>query len=210
VFTCVDFRNPVVVVTKNHLVTRDLDLLGELARHHAAVVFLSVTTLDGALARAMEPRATQPAGRLSAVRAVAEAGVPVGVLVAPVIPGLNDHEMPSILKEAAAAGARHAGYVLLRLPHGLGELFEQWLVRHFPERKDRILGRIRELRGGRLNDPRFGSRMRGEGVLAEAVRDLFRLARRGAGMSGRGPELSAAAFRRPSETPPTLFDLLED
>jgi DNA repair photolyase len=115
-----EFRNPVVVVTKNHLVTRDADLLAELAAHRAAAVFLSVTTLDGDLARVMEPRASQPAGRLAAVAELARAGVPVGVLVAPVIPGLTDHELPAILAAAARAGARHAGYVLLRLPHGVG------------------------------------------------------------------------------------------
>ncbi len=205
-----DFRNPAVVITKSHLVTRDLDVLGDLARHGAAAVFVSLTTLDGALARVMEPRATQPAGRLAAVRAAAEAGVPVGVLVAPVIPGLNDHEIPALLGEAAAAGARYAGYVVLRLPHGLADLFTRWLEQHFPERRDRVLGRLRELRGGKLNDPRFGSRMRGEGVLAKAIRDLFALARRRTGMLGRGPQLSTAAFRRPAETPPSLFDMLED
>jgi DNA repair photolyase len=205
-----EFRNPVVVITKSHLVSRDLDLLGELARHHAAALFLSVTTLDSGLARVLEPRATQPAGRLAAVREAAAAGVPVGVLVAPVIPGLTDHEIPAILGEAASAGARHAGYVMLRLPHGLGDLFTRWLEDHFPERKDRVLGRLRQLRGGRLNDPRFGIRMRGEGVLAQAIRDLFALARRKTGLAGRGPELSTAAFRRPAETPPSLFDLLDD
>src|SRR5262249_41924453 len=161
----------------------DADLLKELARFDAAAVFLSVTTLDGALARVMEPRATQPAGRLAAVRELAEAGVPVGVLVAPIIPGLNDHEIPAILEAAAGAGARHAGSVMLRLPHGVADLFERWLAQHFPDRKEKVLGRIREVRGGELNDARFGTRMRGEGVLAEAVRNLFRLARRKAGLA---------------------------
>jgi len=203
----VEFRNPVMIVTKRRLVTRDLDLLQQLARHSAAKVFLSVTTLDGALARVMEPRASQPAARLAAVREVAAAGVPVGVLVAPVIPGLTDHEIPAILEAAAAAGARFASYVLLRLPHGVADLFERWLTQHFPERKEKVLGRIRAVRGGNLNDGRFGTRMRGEGALAETIRDLFALARRKAGMSRRGPELSTAAFRRPDETPPLLFDL---
>ena len=202
----VAFRNPAAVVTKNHLVTRDADLLRALADHQAAAVFLSVTTLDGGLARVMEPRASQPAGRLAAVAELAKAGVPVGVLVAPVIPGLTDHELPAILEAAAAAGARYAGYVLLRLPLGVAALFEQWLERHFPEKKEKVLGRIRSLRGGRLNDPRFGSRMRGEGVLAETIRQMFALARRKAGIMGPGPELSTAAFRRPGGTQRLLFE----
>jgi DNA repair photolyase len=201
-----EFRNPAAVVTKSRLVTRDLDLLCELARYDAAAVFLSITTLDGGLARVLEPRATQPDGRLAAVAELARAGVPVGVLVAPIIPGLNDHEIPAILQVTAQAGAKYAGYVLLRLPHAVAGLFEQWLGRHFPDKKERVLGRVRELRGGKLNDSRFGSRMRGEGVLAEAIRDLFVLARRNAGMQAHGPEFSTMAFQRPEG--PTLFDLL--
>jgi DNA repair photolyase len=194
-----EFRNPVAIVTKNHLVARDLDVLGELAAHRAVAVFLSVTTLDGDLTRVMEPRASQPAGRLTAIAELTAAGVPAGVLVAPVIPGLTDHEIPSILAAAAEAGARHAGFVLLRLPLGVAALFEQWLEQHFPERKDKVLGRLREMRGGRLNDSRFGKRMRGEGALAEAIKNVFALACRKAGIVGRGPELSTAAFRRPGE-----------
>jgi DNA repair photolyase len=201
-----EFRNPVVVITKSHLVTRDLDLLGPLARHRAAAVLLSVTTLDGELSRVLEPRATQPHGRLAAIEAAARAGVPVGVLVAPVIPGLNDHEIPSILAATTKAGARFAGYVVLRLPYAVAGLFEEWLGQHFPEKKDKILGRIRDLRGGKLNDARFGQRMRGEGVFAQMIKDLFALACRKARIQGRGPKLSAAAFRRPGDTQPLLFD----
>lgn len=201
-----EFRNPVAVVTKNHLVTRDLDLLRELACHDAAAVYLSVTTLDGELARIMEPRATAPAGRLEAIRELAGAGVPVGVLTAPIIPGLNDHEMPALLEAAAAAGARFAGYVLLRLPHGVGELFETWLDQHFPDRKERVMGRVRELHGGKVTDSRFGTRMLGEGPLAEAIRNLFHLARRRAGLGRGGVSLSADAFRRPGGTQRLLFE----
>jgi DNA repair photolyase len=172
-------------------------------------VYVSITTLDGALARALEPRAPHPDARLAAVRELAAAGVPTGVFVAPIIPGLNDHEMPSILAAAAEAGAHHAGYTMLRLPHGVADLFERWLEQHFPDRKDKVLGRIRDTHGGRLDDARFGTRMRGEGALAEAVRSLFLLARRRAGILAHGPALSAAAFRRPGETPATLFDLAE-
>jgi DNA repair photolyase len=204
-----EFRNPAGVVTKNHLVCRDRDLLGELARVDAAAAYLSVTTLDPTLAQVMEPRASAPAARLEAIRELSGAGIPVGVLTAPVIPGLNDHEVPAILQAAADAGARFAGYVVLRLPHGLAELFETWLTQHVPERKERILGRIRELRGGHLNDVRFGSRMRGEGVLAEAIRHLFHLGCRQAGLRRGGPSLSTAAFRRPGGTQGLLFDLSE-
>ncbi len=192
----VEFRNPAVIITKSHLVTRDLDLLGELARYQAVAVFLSVTSLDGNLVRLLEPRAAQPTGRLAAIKAVANAGIPVGVLLAPVIPGLTDHEMPAILAEAARHGARFAGHTSLRLPLGVAPLFEQWLDRHFPDRKEKVLNRVRAMRGGKLNDPRFGSRMRGEGVLADVIDDLFALGCRTAGICARGPELSTEAFRR--------------
>jgi DNA repair photolyase len=200
-----EFRNPACVITKSRLVTRDADLLGALARDRAALACVSVTTLDCDLARVMEPRATQPPGRLDAVRALTAAGVPVTVLVAPVIPGLTDHELPAILAAARAAGAVHAGYVMLRLPYGLADLFERWLGQHFPERKERVLGRLRGARGGRHNDPRFGSRMRGEGPLADVVAQVFKVAYRRLGFPG-APALSADAFRRPGDTPPRLFD----
>ncbi len=202
----VEFRNPVGIVTKNHLICRDIDLLSELAQHQAAAAFLSITTLDAELARRMEPRATQPAGRLAAITELTQAGIPVGVLVAPVIPGLNDHEMPAILDAAAKAGARGAGYVLLRLPHGLGSLFEQWLRQHYPERCEKVLSRLRDVRGGAINDPRFGTRMRGEGILAEQIASLFALGCRRAGIGNRFPRLSSAAFRRPGGTQRLLFE----
>ncbi len=202
----VEFRNPVGIVTKNHLICRDIDLLSELAQHRAVAAFLSITTLDGELARRMEPRATQPAGRLTALSELARAGVPVGVLVAPVIPGLNDHEIPAILEAAAKAGARCAGYVLLRLPHGLGPLFEQWLRQHYPERCDKVLARLRDMRGGAMYDPRFGSRMKGTGVLAEQIASLFALGCRRAGIGSHFPALSTAAFRRPGGTQRLLFE----
>ncbi|MGH7426272.1 MAG: PA0069 family radical SAM protein [Candidatus Methylomirabilales bacterium] len=201
-----EFRNPVVIITKNHLVTRDLDLLGELARHGAAAVYLSVTTLDGDLARTMEPRTSQPTRRLAAIEALSRAGVPTGVLVAPVIPGLTDHELPAIIAAAAKAGARCAGYVLLRLPHAVAPLFEAWLTEHRPARKDKVLNRIQAIRGGRLNDPRFGVRMKGEGIFAEQIADLFALACRKAGIGSGGPGLSTAAFRRPTAAQPSLFE----
>lgn len=201
-----EFRNPVGVVTKNHLICRDSDLLAELAQHQAAMAFLSITTLDAELSRRMEPRATHPAGRLAAIEELTRAGVPVGVLVAPVIPGLTDHELPAILEASAKAGAVCAGYVLLRLPHGLGPLFEQWLRQHYPERCDKVLSRLRDLRGGAINDARFGSRMRGEGVMAEQIAGLFALGCRRAGIGGRFPALSTVSFRRPGGTQRLLFE----
>jgi len=194
-----EFRNPVGIVTKGHLVTRDADLLGELARHDAAVVHLSITTLRNDLQRIMEPRAVTPARRLDAIRALADAGIPVGVMVAPVIPGLTDHEMPEILERAAEAGATRAGFIVLRLPHGVKGLFADWLERHAPDRREKVLNRLRDLRGGRLNDPRYGSRMRGEGPFAEQIRAMFEVARRRAGLETGPLPLSTAAFRRPGE-----------
>jgi DNA repair photolyase len=200
-----EFRNPVVIVTKNLLVTRDVDLLGELARHDAAAVYVSVTTLDAELARVMEPRTTQPAARLRAIRELTQAGVPAGVMVAPVIPGLTDHELPAIVAAAAEAGARFAGMVPLRLPYAVKELFVNWLEQHLPERKNKILSRIRAMRGGRLNDPEFGTRMEGQGIFAEQMARLFALACRRAGVTAGGPKLSGAAFRRPQSAQLGLF-----
>jgi len=191
-----EFRNPVAIITKNRLVARDVDLLAELSAHRAAVVVLSITSLKPALQRVMEPRASTPAKRLEAVTMLAKAGVPVGVNVAPVIPGLTDEEMPSILEAAAAAGAQFASYILLRLPWGVKEIFETWLTQHFPERKERVLNRIREMRGGELYDARFAVRGRGEGKWAEQLESLFRVTRRKLDLERR-PELSTASFRVP-------------
>lgn len=191
-----DFRNPVAVITKNRLVARDADLLADLAAHGAAGVYLSITSLDRSLQRVMEPRTSTPTGRLEAIRALAEAGVPVGVMVAPVIPGLTDHEVPAIVQAAADAGASAAGWTMLRLPHGVRELFEDWLEAHFPDRRERVLHRIREVRDGRLSDAEFGRRQRGTGAYADQIAALFRAAVRRAGLTGL-PTLSAEAFRVP-------------
>jgi len=192
-----EFRNPVGIITKNHLVTRDIDLLRELAAHRAAMVHLSINSLDSELARKLEPRAASPKMRLAAVEALAKAGVPVGVLVAPVIPGLNDHEIPLVLAAAKAAGAGSAGTEILRLPLTVAPIFEKWLEQNVPGKKDKVLDRIRAIRGGKLNDARFGSRMHGEGIFAEQISQMFHVARRKAGFSEDGPTLSTAAFRRP-------------
>ncbi len=193
-----EFRNPVAIITKNLLVTRDIDLLSELARHQAAVVFISLTTLDLELRKAMEPRTSPPAARLAAINALSKAGIPVGVLVAPVIPGLTDHEIPALIEAAAQAGARAAGYVILRLPYAVAPLFEQWLTVQFPDRKDKVLNRLRSMRHGKLYESAFGQRMRGEGIFAEQVAALFDSACRKHSIADRLPELSTAAFRRTS------------
>ena len=192
-----DFRNPVAIVTKNHLVTRDIDHLSALARHEAAGVFLSITTLDSSLAAKLEPRASSPRHRLDAIRQLTEAGIPTGVLVAPIIPGLNEHEIPAILKAAREAGAIQAGKVLLRLPFGVKDIFLSWLETHYPEAAARVEGRIREIRGGSLNDFHFGSRMEGEGPLAEQIQQLFQVSANREGFGGKSFPLSTKAFRNP-------------
>ena len=204
----VEFRQPVTVITKNRLVTRDLDLLGDLARHGAAGVFVSITSLDQELIGRLEPRTTRPAGRLKAIAALAAANVPCGVMVAPMIPGLTEHEMPAILKAAAAAGAQFAGYTIVRLPLAVAPLFQDWLTHEFPDRKDKILDRIRAARSGRLNDSRFGVRMSGEGEAAEMIKQVFRATCHRAGLNQRPWPVSAAAFRRPKPVGGqlTLFD----
>jgi DNA repair photolyase len=193
----VEFRNPVGIVTKSNLVTRDIDLLAELARFDAAMVLISLTSLDADLIAKMEPRAARPELRLEAVRQLAAAGVPVGVNVQPIIPGLTDHEIPAILEAAAAAGARFAGKGIVRLPLGVADIFEAWLEEHFPARKEKVLNRLREMRGGRLNDPNFVTRMRGKGAYAEQILRLFELSKRKAGIPPGFPSLSVAHFRRP-------------
>ena len=192
-----EFRNPVCIVTKNRLVTRDIDLLRELAKHNAVCVYLSLTTLRSDLRRNLEPRTASPPARLEAIRVLAEAGIPVGVLTAPIIPGLNDDEIPALLNAAALAGARFASFVMLRLPLTVRPLFEEWLERCVPERKEKVLNQLRSMRDGKLNSPRFGDRMRGHGILADQIRQLFRVSARKAGLDEHGPELSNAAFRRP-------------
>lgn len=191
-----DFRNPVAIITKNALVARDCDVLGELARYNAAAVNVSVTTLDGTLARLMEPRASRPDLRVKAIETLSRAGVPVTVMIGPVLPGLTDHEIPSILERAAEAWATSASYVMLRLPYGVKDLFQDWLSAHYPDRKDKVLNRVREMRGGQLNDSTFGDRMRGKGVYAEQIRAMFRMYRKKYGLDKERGALSSAAFRR--------------
>ncbi len=201
-----EFRNPVGIITKSYLVSRDIDLLSELAGHGAAAVMLSVTSLDGSLQRSLEPRAATPARRLGAIRVLADHGIPVGVNVAPVIPGLTDHEIPAILEAAADAGASFAGMIVLRLPHGVKDIFEGWLRQNVPDRADKVLNRVKELRGGALYDARFGARGRGVGPWAEQLRSIFRVQAERLGL-GRSPRLSAESFRRPGDPLEVQADL---
>ena len=191
-----EFRNPVGIVTKNALVARDVDVLAELARHQCVLVMVSLTTLDPGVRAILEPRTSPPAARLAAILKLSAAGIPVGVMTAPIIPAINDHEIPELIRAAANAGATFAGRVVLRLPHAVAPLFADWLTRHFPDRKEKVLGQVRALRDGKLNDARFGSRMTGEGIFAEQISQLFRVACQRAGIAGGGPELSTAHFRR--------------
>jgi DNA repair photolyase len=204
----VEFRQPVAIITKNRLIVRDIDLLGELARHQAVGVFVSITSLDDELVSRLEPRTTRPGGRLKAITALSAAGIPTGVLVAPIIPGLTEHEMPRILTAAAKAGAQSAGYTIVRLPLAVSGLFQDWLGQYYPDRKDKVLERIRALRGGRLNESRFGIRMRGDGAAAEIISQLFHATCRKAGLNRLAWSISPAAFRRPAPQSGqlTLFD----
>ncbi|MBI3118451.1 MAG: PA0069 family radical SAM protein [Candidatus Hydrogenedentes bacterium] len=200
-----EFRNPVVIITKNRLVTRDVDVLRALAAYEAVAVCVSLTTLDLELNRKLEPRTSSPAQRLETIQTLAAAGIPVRVLVAPVIPAITDHEMPRLLEAACRAGARHAGYVMLRLPYAVAPLFERWLEQHYPQRKDKVLNRLRSLRGGGLYKAEFGERMRGSGAFAEQVASVFKVSCKKLGMNEQPAELSTEHFRRPGAEQLTLF-----
>lgn len=198
-------RHPAGIVTKNELVTRDVDLLSSLAEYSCIVVSVSVTTLDKELCRKMEPRTSQPHRRLRTIERLAEAGIPVRVNVAPVIPGLTDHEIPEILEKASDAGANYAAYVLLRLPRKVKDLFINWLEEEFPDRKKKVLDRIRSTRGGDLNDSTFHSRMKGSGIFAGQVRQLFEVGCRNNDLETEGPSLDRSHFRSPGATQRSLF-----
>lgn len=194
---CRDFRNPAAIITKNQLVTRDIDLFQDLHAFRCIKIFMSVTTLDGQLARRMEPRASQPALRLRAIETLAKAGIPVGIMIGPVLPGLTDHEIPAILKAVAAAGAQSAHYTMLRLPYGVKDLFQSWLETHYPDRAQKVLNRVRDVRGGKLNDATFGARMTGEGIIADQIAAVFAMTKKKYGLDGgRTSALSTEHFRR--------------
>lgn len=192
-----EFRNPVVIITKNRLITRDLDILSAMAAWGGVGVFLSITTLDEELATRMEPRASRPQARLDTIRALAGAGVPVGVNAAPLIPGLTDHELPAILKASAEAGATFASYDLVRLPGAVEEIFSEWLDRNYPNSKNKVMNRICEIHGGKANNSRSGLETKGTGQHAAQIKALFRNGCRRLGLQERMPELSTSAFRRP-------------
>ena len=205
-----DFNNPVGIVTKNHLITRDIDILGDMAKRNLAEVFLSVTTLDRDLARTMEPRASAPHRRLDAIRELAAAGIPVGVMTAPMIPGLNDHEMEAILDAAAAAGATRAGYTALRLPLEIKELFEEWLRANRPDRADRVLSLIRQIRGGELYKAEFGTRMKGEGPIAQLLSKRFAAAVKRLDLNRVRYRLDTMRFAVPAAARTALVDARRD
>jgi DNA repair photolyase len=190
-------RQPLGIVTKNALVTRDLDLLVPLAQKNLVHVFISLTTLETNLARTMEPRTATPAARLRAIRELSSSGVPTGVLTSPIIPGLNDQEIPALLAAAKDAGAHCASSILLRLPLAVRPIFEEWVTRAYPDKAARILALIRETRGGKMNDSQFGSRMRGQGNYAEGIRQTFDIFRKKLGLDRPLPPLDHSQFAPP-------------
>lgn len=202
----VEARNPVSIITKNYLVTRDIDLLEELAQYNAVHVTLSITTLDRDLARVMEPRTSQPPRRLKAIEELADKGISVGVNVAPIIPGLTDHETPDILEAAKEAGATHAAYTIVRLPYGVKDLFQNWLEQHFPDRKEKVLNRIRDIRNGKLNESKFGKRFHGKGEFADQIRNMFQIQTKKLGLNEKELSLSTKQFRRPQKGQLNMFD----
>ncbi|MGI9169339.1 MAG: PA0069 family radical SAM protein [Caulobacteraceae bacterium] len=199
------FRHPLSIITKSALIERDLDLLGPMGVAGMARAAVSITTVDRKLARAMEPRAATPERRLAAVRALAAAGVPTIVMFAPVIPGLNDHELEEVLRRAALAGAIGASYVALRLPLEIKDLFREWLAANRPDRAERVMSLVRQMRGGRDYDPQWGRRMKGEGPIAETIGQRFAIARRRFGLDRSLPPLDASQFR----VPPRAGDQME-
>jgi DNA repair photolyase len=199
-------EHPVALITKSSLIERDIDLLQDMAAKRLVAAAVTITTLDHSISRTLEPRAAAPARRLRVIRTLTEAGIPVGVSVAPVIPFVTEPELEKVLEAAAEAGAINAGYVVLRLPWEVSPLFRQWLEAHFPERAQRVMNRVREMRGGKDYDASFGRRMHGEGVWADMIRQRFEkcVARIGLGVrSGRFSSLDTSRFRPPSPTPPT-------
>ena len=205
----VEFRHPVSIITKSALIERDIDLLQDLASDNLVTALLSVTSFDDELKRRMEPRAAAPRRRIETIRRLSEANIPCGVLAAPMIPGLNDHELENILAASAGAGARFAGYVLLRLPHEVETIFTEWIESQYPLKAAKVLSLLRQLRGGALSDSRFGSRMRGAGPFAALLAQRFAAACRRHGFTRQSEvRLSTARFQVPAG-PGTQLDLLD-
>jgi DNA repair photolyase len=197
-----EFGQSVALITKNRMITRDLDVLRPLIQKGRVGAAISITTLDKSLAVKMEPRASSPADRLRAVRELVDAGVPVTVMTAPIIPGLNDHEIPALLEAAKEAGASSAGYVLLRLPHGLKDVFLDWLARELPDRAAKVESQLREARGGALYNSKFRERQRGQGARAEQIGQTFRVFARRLGLDGRRPPMAGGLDRAPPPPAP--------
>ena len=193
-----DCNHPVTIVTKSALIERDIDILAPMAEKGLTAAALSVTTLEGQVARAMEPRAAAPARRLAAIRSLSEAGIPVRVMVAPVVPGITDHELESILEAARDAGASLASYIVLRLPGEVKDLFADWLDAHYPDRRNKVLNTIRSLREGRLNNAEWGERMVGKGAFGKALDLRFAMAARRLGLKRESKPLRADLFVKPS------------
>ncbi len=200
-------RHPVTIVTKSALILRDLDLLAGMARDKLVHVAVSITTLDAGLARTMEPRAPSGRRRLEVIAALAQAGIPTAAMVAPLIPALSDHELEAILEAAREAGARSAGYILLRLPHEVKPVFRAWLDEHQPGRAGHVYSLMRQLHGGKEYDSAFGSRQLGSGPLAEIIARRFRIALRRLGLDAPSLALDTAAFRPPPKPPPTTSQM---
>ena len=201
-----EFQHPVTIVTKSSLIERDFDILSDMAKSNLVKVIISLTTLDQALMRKMEPRACTPMRRLNLIDSLADAKIPVGVLVAPIIPVLTDNELESILEHSRRAGALSAGYVLIRLPHEIKQLFYEWLELHFPDKASHIINRIRDCRGGRDYNAEFGSRMRGTGIYADIIEQRFKIATQKFGYTSTAP-LNISAFSVPRSYGQRQLDL---
>ena len=203
---CLKYRNPVSVITKNALIQRDIDILKELTQLNLVTVTLSITTLDKKLAQRMEPRTSSPKMRLQTIEAMAKNGIPVGVNIAPIIPGFNDKEIPNILKESAARGAVHAGKIMLRLPYAVKDLFLDWIEKEFPEKANKIINSIKEVRGGKLSSSEWKKRMTGEGELAETIHKLFHISCRKYGLNQQKYQPSPKNFIRSTSKQLEIFE----
>ncbi|WP_327754735.1 PA0069 family radical SAM protein [Sphingobium sp. SJ10-10] len=200
-----EFRHPVYITTKSDRILRDIDLLASMAEEGLVAVMISVTSLDPATARTLEPRAPHPLRRIEAIRILSQAGVPVVASISPVIPAITDHEIEALVACVASAGARNASYIPIRLPHEVAPLFRAWLDEHYPDRAAKVMAIIKDMRGGRDNDPNFGTRMRGQGVWADLIRARFQKARKRAGFTGERVTLRTDLFRRPEGAQMRLF-----
>ena len=199
------FRHPVSLITKNSLILRDTDILQDLARDNLVHVYITVTTLNGELRRAMEPRTASAKKRLKIIRELTDAGIPTGAILGPVIPGLNNHEIPALVEQVALAGALSAGYTFVRLNGSIGTIFQDWLQAHYPDRVEKVLSQIKESHGGKLNSSTFGKRMRGQGPIADSISDLFKIAKRKHLADRSMPPYNLEAFRRPGDGQLSLF-----